>query len=232
MLGHTAHIIISCPSILASVDAWESIGFTVLAIDDAESPSWARLTDGQIVLFLTSEHVASPALGYFHQETSQLRQRLHDRGATVTSVSDTELLVEGPGGIPIHVHRSTDRTLDKPTKEASPLFGYCMGIGVGVQDAAAAKTVAERMGFLVAEQTHEPFVGYDMTDGCTSLLLQQTTMSARPILYATEIDEELVADLAAIDGIESTAVRSSDGQVFMIKIRMPEGTTLLVNADD
>jgi hypothetical protein len=216
----------------ASLDAWESVGFTILARDEADVPSWVRLTDGQVIVMLMTEAIDSPALAYFHPDPPVLRQRLHDRGAVVAAVSDAELTVEGPGGIPIYVHKGTAMTADRPTKEASPLLGYFGGIAVSVTDADAAKASAERMGFLVAEFMDEPFKGYDMTDGSATLLLQQTSSAVRPLVYATEFDDALVSDLTEAIGDACTTIKASDGSLLLIKLRMPEGTTILVQADD
>lgn len=232
MLGHTAHILISSSDVPASIDAWCSLGFTELAISGDENPSWARLTDGQIIVMLMNNAGASPALAYFHAAPAVLRQRVHDRGAIVNAISPTELLARGPGDIPIYIHKGTELESVRPTKESNPLLGYHVGICLSVEDAAVEKTYAERMGFLVAEQSSAPFPRYDMTDGLASLVLQQTTMSIRPLVYSMELDNDVVESIVDARGDKCSVYRTPDNTVFMLRIEMPEGSTILVNADD
>ncbi len=232
MLGHTAHILISCADVPTSVTAWCSVGFEELAIAEGDVPTWARLTDGQVIVMLMNDAGASPALAYFHADPPVLRQRIHDRGATVKAVSPTELHVRGPGDIPIYVHSGLQLDAERPSKESNPLLGYHLGICVSVADAAAEKSYAERMGFLVAEQALEPFPRFDMTDGLASLILQQTSMSIRPLVYSMEFDNDVVRSLEEAMGDRCTVYRTPDNVVFMLRLEMPEGSTILVNADD
>ncbi|MBS1562487.1 MAG: hypothetical protein JSS89_12845 [Bacteroidetes bacterium] len=232
MLGHTAHILIACADVPTSIDAWCSIGFTELAVANGDVPTWARLTDGQVIVMLMNDVGVSPALAYFHADPPVLRQRIHDRGGTVTAVSPTELHVRGPGDIPIYVHAGKQLDAERPSKESNPLLGYHLGICVSVADAASEKSYAERMGFLVAEQAAEPFPRFDMTDGLASLILQQTSMSIRPLVYTMELDNDVVRSMQEAMGDRCTVFSTPDGDVFMVRLDMPEGTTILVNADD
>jgi len=232
MLGHTAHIVISSANVSASLVAWCSLGFSVLAQEEGDEPTWARITDGQVVVMFMNDAGSTPAIAYFHADPSVLRQRVHDRGAIVSAMSPTELLVRGPGDIPIFVHKGKELESVRPTKESNPLLGYHVGICVSVDDAPAEKTYAERMGFLVAEQSTAPFPRYDMTDGLASLILQQTTMTVRPLVYSMELDNDVVESIVDAMGDNCSLYRTPDNAVFMLRIEMPEGSTILVNADD
>lgn len=232
IFGHSSRLALATSDVIASVSAWSILGFTVLATDSDTDPTFARLTDGQIIVTFMRDSFPSPMLAYFSAAVARVAQRAHDKGVLVTRVSDTELRAVGPGGLPIVVHYADSATAIRPTREQNPVIGYHNALVVGVDDVEEARIWAERAGFLVEVQTGGSIPQIDMTDGISKVAFLGAPQAGIALSYSTDIDEELVQDITAEPGIRVTVSRDSAGQATLIHCVMPEGTRITIAHDD
>lgn len=231
-LGHSARILVATQDVATSLAAWLAIGFTLLAADESLPPTFARLTDGQVIVTLMQTTVSSPTLAYFNSDPELLHKELQAGNLGSMPVSPSELKVTGPGGMEMFVHRQPETKALRPTREGNPVLGYFDGMIVPVKDVAQEKTMAEMMGFIVTEEHAQPFPRVDMTDGHMSISLQQTAVAGRPLVYDGDLDDDTIADLQERCGDRCEVFRSPEGQPLFIRIVMPEGTTVLVMSNE
>lgn len=232
IFGHSSRLALASSDVAASVSAWVVLGFTVLATDSETDPTFARLTDGQIIVTLMRDSFPSPMVAYFSAAVARVAQRAHDKGIVVTRISDTELQATGPGGLPIVVHYADSATAVRPTREQNPVIGYHNALVVGVDDVDAARIWAERAGFLVEVQTGGPIPQIDMTDGISKLAFLGAPKAGIVLSYSTDIDEDLIQDITSEPTISVTIARDSAGQASIIHCVMPEGTRITIAHDD
>lgn len=232
LFGHSSRILIAADDVSAAVASWLLIGFTVLASDDTEPPSWTRLTDGQIVLTVMQTDAPSPALAYFSASVPRVQQRARDLGVPAQAVGQREMHAEGPGGLMVFCHHQDSTEAVRPDRTQNPVIGYFDGLVVNVEDTAAARAWAERAGFLVEDDSAGGHRRIDMTDGVSRLAFLQSTLAGRSLAYVTDIDDDLVADLDEAFGADCEHVTAPDGSLLFLRLTMADGTTVSITPDD
>ena len=227
LLGHTARIIISVTSMSASVAAWQAAGFSI----ESEIDGFTRLTDGQVLVTLMSQEFDSPALAYFHVDVAQLMQTIVGKGLATREESATGFVMEGPGGVDIHVHqRSADKAV-QPTGEQNPLLGYFDALVIGVDEPLRARTAAEELGFFVQEEFFGDFLQSDVTDGVLNLSFRQ--QKGKPFLvYVSDLDDEHLNELKESFGDNISIRLDENGEPFLVALTMPEGTKIMITTED
>ncbi len=200
----------------SSVAAWSALGFTI----ESTSSQISRLTDGQLLLALVEQEFPSPGLAYFHAD----------------SFEAADSTIEAPGNLIIFRHPSPLESARKPSKEQNALLGYFDALVVPTEDVKGARQWAEENGFFVVEEWGNPQPQSDVTDGLITLSFRQGYAS-KMIGYLTDIDEDLVQEITdamreATASSDAVAVRrSTNGDVELIRVLMPEGTIVVVVPD-
>ncbi len=225
-LGHTARVIVSTATLMASVEAWQLVGFTV----QDQSEGFARLTDGQILLTLIDDTFPSPALAYFHADPEQLAADLTDRGCEQRDVTAKGLTITPFDGVDVYVHQRASDKAERHSGERNALLGYLDAFSVGVADVSAARRTAEDLGFFVQEEWGAPQPRSDVTDGLITIAFQQRNV-APYLAYAVEVSDTLLEVLNECDGI-TVDVTEIGGEVSYVRLTMPEGTKIVLLHDD
>ena len=141
-LGHTARVIISTATIVASTEMWTTLGFTV----QESEPGFTRLTDGQVLVTLIEDAFPSPALAYFHPDPVPLSRELQGMGLILREESESGFAVTPINGLDVYVHRRSQDKAERHSGAANPLLGYLDAFSLGVEDAAASRRRAEANG--------------------------------------------------------------------------------------
>jgi hypothetical protein len=227
LLGHTARIIISVTSMSESTAAWEAAGFEI----ESQKAGFTRLTDGQVLVSLIEQDFSSPALAYFHVDHVRLATELAGRGLTTREANETGFVVEGPGGVDIHIHQRPIDQKAEPTGEQNPLFGYFDALVTGAEDPFIERRKAEEMGFFVQEEFVGDFPQSDVTDGLVNLSIR-TKVKTPFLVYRTDVTKELVMELQESFTERCRVTVNKDGTVAMVTLTMPEGTRIMITNDD
>ena len=225
-LGHTARVIISTATIVASTEMWTALGFTV----QESEPGFARLTDGQVLVTLIEDAFPSPALAYFHPDPVSLSRELQGMGLTLREESESGFAVTPVDGLDVYIHRRSQDNAERHSGAVNPLLGYLDAFSLGVEDAAAARRRAEELGFFVQEEWGMPQPRSDVTDGLITIAFHQRT-AAPYLAYNVEITPDLVDELTAIDGL-TVDVTEIAGEIAYVRLTTTEGTKIVLLHDN
>lgn len=230
LLGYSARIIVSSENIGRSLQSWTGLGFEV----QGESAGRVRLTDGQVLLTLMSDHCSSPTLAYSHTDVASLMKEFTEAGIDAADCSAASggtismLCIAVPECGMIYVHEESNPTITPASKEQSPMLGYFDALVLGVSNVENVKNWTERAGFFIQEERSVPFPQVDVTDGLAVLSFRKM-IPRRFLSYCTDIDR---AYLDEIDRVcREAAIQCNIINTDIIKLTMPEGTVIMISND-
>ena len=227
VLGHTARIITSVTSMAASTAAWQAIGFNV----ESSEAGVTRLTDGQVLITLMDQEFNGPALAYFHVDPVRLLNNVQGKGLSTREVNEHGFILEGLGGIDVHVHQRSEDKAAIPNGDQNPLLGYFDALVVGVDEPFASRAVAEEVGFFVQEEWTGDYPQSDITDGLLNLSLRK--VNASPFLtYKTDLNSGVLDDLTEAFGESLKVNKDNNGNPTLAVVTMPEGTRVMIAQDE
>lgn len=234
-LGSSARIAISCSDIRSSLSFYTTLGFRVVAIDSGASPSFARLSDGAIVVTLLSEHFKTPALAYFTANLQQTYDALQHQNVEVQVKQNekgeiTEAHITSLEGISIWLHRQLNTATPLPTGNRNTVCGTFGEFAIGVADLEASIAYWEHLGFRVVHQSDILYPFAIMSDGLINIGLHNNQEIKAPALtyFAKDMADRIewlkkqgihfiVEFPPGPDGRVANAVaQAPDGQLFYL----------------
>ena len=234
MLGRFHEISIATADIRASVEFYESLGFTQAPTTDTWSHPYGVLTDGRLFIGLHQRRAPSPALTFVHPGiASQLAA--FDRHGIVLSLCRTgedvfnEIGFVDPFGQAVSVLEA--RTYSPGGREPAEisLCGYFEEMSMPVRDFEAAKAFWEPLGFVATDESDTPYVHVPLTSDHLDIAFHRPRTADIPLLVFRDADMT-----ARVAQLRDQGIRMSDEMPRGLDprhnalIESPDGTLLLL----
>lgn len=232
IFGHSSRILVSTSNVTLSLSAWTCLGFDVLLTDSEDAPTFARLTDGQVIVTLLNDGFPNPSLAYFSEAVPRVLQRAKDKSVPVDTANPNEPVVHGPGGLDVFLHHLKRESAILPSRAQNPALGYFDVLLVRVADVQASRTWAESAGFLVETVTTGAVPRIDMTDGVSRIGFLQSEQSGRELVYISQFGDDFIQELSELDGVTCDLSTLPDGTILFVRLTMPEGTVITIVNED
>jgi catechol 2,3-dioxygenase-like lactoylglutathione lyase family enzyme len=237
VLGRFHEISIATEDIRASVEFYESLGFTQAPTTDTWSHPYGVLTDGRLFIGLHQRRAPSPALTFvLPGVASQLSAfESHGIALTVCKLGDevfNEIGFLDPFGQAVSVLEA--RTYSPVAREASEvsLCGYFDGFSMPARNFETARAFWEPLGFVATEESEVPFAHLPFTSDHLDIAFHRPRTLDVPLLVF--LDVEMPSRIAQL---RDQGVRMSDELPRGIDpnnnalIESPDGTLLLLLHD-
>lgn len=201
-LGRFLEIGLSVPDVLASLEFYESLGFTQATVGDAWNHPYAVVTDGRLHLGLHGRAFAAPALTWVQPELARHAIELETRGIDLacTRLGEDifhEIGFTDPSGQMITLVEA--RTFSPPAVQPGHMsrLGYFEEYGIPTQDLQASTTFWDTLGFVAFDPVRVPFprvvaMGRDLNVG-----LYDVDLRAPVLTFSDPQMADRIADLRA-----------------------------------
>ena len=238
MLGRFHEISITTADIRASVDFYESLGFTQASTTDTWSHPYGVLTDGRLFIGLHQRRAPSPALTFIQSDLATRLADIDSRGIelTVRKLGDevfNEIGFVDPFGQAVSVLEA--RTYSPVTRRPEEVSrcGYFDHISLPARDFETAKAFWEPLGFVATEETDTPYPHLSFTSDHLDIAFHRPRTLDAPLLVFR--DRDMAARIARL---RDQGVRTSDelprglDPACCALLEAPEGTLLLLLRED
>jgi catechol 2,3-dioxygenase-like lactoylglutathione lyase family enzyme len=232
MLGRFLEISIYAPDIRASLEFYESLGFTQVPVGETWSYPYAVVTDGRLFVGLHGAAIRSPAITFVLPELARGIERLRAFGIRF----DEERLGDDvfnrasftdPTGLCVNLLEA--RTFSPPAESVPTTCGYFVELGIPTRDADSGRRFWERLGFVAMEEELLPFARTQLTSDHLNLGLYRSRAFRHALL--TFEDEQMRERLTRL---RERGFRLSDEMPDNLDdstnaiLEAPEGTRLLL----
>lgn len=234
MIGRFLEISVHAPDVLASLEFYERLGFSQATTGEAWPYPYAVVTDGHLSLGLHERELSrSPLLSFVLPDLFEHLGALEGLGIEILNRrlgSDVfnEASIAAPGGQLIRLLEArTFSPLDRQPGETSRL-GWYEEFVLPVPDIKAAERFWERLGFVPAEESEEPFPHIGLTSDSLDVALVAAGALARPALLFT--DSKMPARIRGLadKGAEFARLPGKLDPSRNALLVAPEGTQLLL----
>jgi catechol 2,3-dioxygenase-like lactoylglutathione lyase family enzyme len=201
VLGRFHEISIVAEDIRASVEFYESLGFTQATTTDAWSHPYGVLTDGRLFIGLHHRRAPSPALTFVLPGVAGHLSRFESLGIalTVCRVGDevfNEIGFLDPFGQAVTVLEArTYSPVDRKPSEVS-LCGYFDGLSMPARNFETARAFWEPLGFVATDESEVPFVHLPFTSDHLDIAFHRPRTLDVPLLVFR--DPEMPARIAQL----------------------------------
>jgi catechol 2,3-dioxygenase-like lactoylglutathione lyase family enzyme len=234
MIGRFLEISVHAPDVLASLEFYEQLGFSQASTGEAWSYPYAVVTDGRLGIGLHQRELQqSPLLSFVLPDLYAQLDALEGLGIEILGRrlgSDVfnEATFATPGGQLVRLLEArTFSPSDRGPGETSRL-GWFEEFVLPVADIEAAERFWERLGFVPAEESEEPFPHIGLTSDSFDVALVATGTLTRPALLFT--DSAMPARIRALadKGVEFARPPGKLDPSQHALLVAPEGTQLLL----
>lgn len=233
MLGRFHEISIATADIRASVEFYESLGFTQASTTDTWSHPYGVLTDGRLFIGLHQQRAPSPTLSFVQPGIAGHLAAFESRGIAL-SVCRTgddvfnEIGFLDPFGQAVRILEA--RTYSPVARDAADvsMCGYFDGMSMPARDFQAARTFWEPLGFVATEESETPYAHLPLTSDHLDIAFHRPRTFEAPMLVFR--DPEMAARISRLDPglrISRELPRGLD-PAHNALIESPEGTVLLL----
>jgi catechol 2,3-dioxygenase-like lactoylglutathione lyase family enzyme len=234
VLGRFHEISIVTEDIRASVEFYESLGFTQAATTDTWSHPYGVLTDGRLFIGLHQRRAPSPALTFVLPGVASQLSAFEGHGIalTVRKLGEevfNEIGFLDPFGQAVTVLEArTYSPVARDPAEVS-LCGYFDGLSMPARNFETARAFWEPLGFVATEESEVPFAHLPFTSDHLDISFHRPRTLDVPMLVFR--DPEMPARIAQL---RDQGVRVSDelprgiDPTNNIMIESPDGTLLLL----
>lgn len=234
MIGRFHEVSVQAPDVLDSLAFYERLGFVQVTAGEAFSHPYAVVADGRLAIGLHgAELAASPLLSFVLPDLARRLLGLERLGVEILERRlgenvFNEAVLEAAG----HSVRLLEARTHSPTPmgpaETSRL-GWFEEIALPVADVARAQADWERLGFVPAEESEDPYPHIGLTSDSLNVALVASGALRAPALLFQEPDMPArVAKLAEAGfEFERRLPRGLDAARHALLLA-PEGTQLLL----
>lgn len=234
MIGRFLEFSVHAPNVLASLEFYEQLGFSQATTGEAWPYPYAVVTDGRLGIGLHQRELQqSPLLSFVLPDLYEHLDAIESLGIEILNRrlgSDVfnEATFETSGGQLVRLLEArTYSPVDRAAGETSRL-GWFEEFVIPVADVKAAEQFWERLGFIPAEQSEEPFPHVGLTSDSLDVALVAAGTLSRPALMFT--DSAMSARIRALadKGAEFSRLPGKLDPTLHALIVAPEGTQLLL----
>jgi hypothetical protein len=236
MLGKFLELTLRAPRILDSWQFYQRLGFTPATVGEAWSHGYAVVTDGRISIGLHDAGVPHPALAFVRPDLLRHLQVLEGLGVEFESrvLGDdqfNEATFEAPDGQLVRLLEA--RTFSPPPRPPMSALGWFEEYALPVADLERARDGWERLGFVAAAESDEPWPHLALTSDTLDLGLYRTRAIEPPTLIFECDDLVALRERLAAAGIEPerSLPKQLDARAALL-VEAPEGTRLLARTRD
>jgi catechol 2,3-dioxygenase-like lactoylglutathione lyase family enzyme len=232
MPGRFHEISVATADIRASINFYESLGFSQAPTGDAWTHPYAVLTDGRMVLGL-HEQPDFAALTFIHPDVAQIASSLDDTGVRLAlRQTDPEVFNQieftDPAGQKIRMVTARTFSPSDRTADQASSCGYFAHYSMPTRDPAAVAVFWENLGFVAMPESEDPYAHQSLTSDGIDLALHSPLLLPEPALVFCE--EQMPARISSLReaGVEFAALPrglAADGNALL---QAPEGTLLLL----
>ena len=234
MIGRFLEISVHAPDVLASLAFYEELGFSQVTTGEAWPYPYAVVTDGRLGIGLHQHELQqSPLLSFVLPD---LRAHLDEIEGLGVEILDrrlggdvfNEATFATPGGQLVRLLEArTYSPSDRGPGETSRL-GWFEEFVLPVADVMAAERFWERLGFIPAEESEEPFPHIGLTSDSFDLALVSEGTLARPALMFTDSGMPDRIRALADRGAAFARLPAKLDPALNALLIAPEGTQLLL----
>jgi catechol 2,3-dioxygenase-like lactoylglutathione lyase family enzyme len=238
MLGRFLEVSINAPDVLESLEFYRRLGFSEATVGETWAHPYAVVTDGRLAIGLHTHEFQSPALTFVKPHLQPHMARLERLGIhpAFQKLSEDEFNEVGfidPGGQMLTLIEA--RTFSPPDRRATEvsLCGYFAEYGTPQTDFGAAVRFWDKLGFIAAEESSQPFVRITLTSDHLDVGLYRPADFAKPVLLFVDSDLPLRLEKIRAQGIEPETrlpgvLDAASSAMFIA----PEGTQLVLMAQE
>jgi catechol 2,3-dioxygenase-like lactoylglutathione lyase family enzyme len=239
VLGRFHEISIATADIRASVEFYESLGFTQAPTTDTWSHPYGVLTDGRLFIGLHQRRAPTPALTFVLPGVASQLSAVENHGValTVCRTGDevfNEIGFLDPFGQPVTVLEArTYSPVARAGHEVS-LCGYFSEFSMPARNFETARVFWEPLGFVATEEAEDPYVHLGFTSDHLDIAFHRPRTFDVPMLVFR--DSEMPA---RIGQLRDQGIRMSESMELPrgldpnsnALIESPDGTLLLLLQD-
>jgi catechol 2,3-dioxygenase-like lactoylglutathione lyase family enzyme len=234
MIGRFHEVSVHAPDLLDSLAFYERLGFTQVTAGEAWSYPYAVVADGRLAIGLHGRELPqSPLLAFVLPGLLDRLEALERRGIEVVErkLGDdvfNEASLEVAGQALRLLEARTHSPSAQGPAETSRL-GWFEEYALPVADLKAAEAAFERLGYVPAEESDEPYPHIGLTSDTLNVALLQSGSLRRPALVFTDAD--MPARIAKLAEAGFEFVARLPGNLDASRHAMliaPEGTQLLL----
>jgi catechol 2,3-dioxygenase-like lactoylglutathione lyase family enzyme len=233
VLGRFHEVSLATSDIRASVEFYESLGFSQAPTTDAWSHPYGVLTDGRLFIGLHERRGPSPALTFVAPGLAARVSLLERHGIEISSrrIGDevfNEIGFLDPFGQAVNMVEA--RTYSPVTRDPTELSlcGYFSEISVPAADFAAAKAFWEPLGFVATDESDSPYCHQILTSDHLDIAFHRPRTLDVPMLVFRDPDMRArVAQLRELGIRMSTELPRGLGCANAL-LESPEGSLLLL----
>ena len=237
MLGRFLEVSIHCPDVLESLRFYESIGFSQAPVGETWKHPYAVVTDGRLSLGLHAYEFVSPSLTWVQPDLRRHAPLLESAGIEFEFLklgdeSFNELGFLSPEGQMITLLEA--RTYSPVARRATDtsMLDWFEEMLLPCRDAAASVAFWERLGFVAAEESDRPVPHVGLTSDSLNVALTTHAAVTDPLLVFRTGEPAARRERLGAAGIAPARLPRGLDPVRDLLLRAPEGTGLLVLADD
>jgi catechol 2,3-dioxygenase-like lactoylglutathione lyase family enzyme len=162
MLGRFLEVSVATADARASLEFYESLGFSQALVGDVRDHAYAVVSDGRLCLGLHQREMPSPTLTWVRSDLARHAGDLQALGIELlrTQLDDEsfhELEFEDPAGQPVSLIEA--RTFSPPAEAAAreSQLGYFEEIGIPTPDLGRSSAFWESLGLVTFDPEERPF---------------------------------------------------------------------------
>lgn len=234
MIGRFHEVSVHAPDVLASLAFYERLGFVQVTAGEAFSHPYAVVADGRLAIGLHgAELPASPLLSFVLPGLGARLAALEGQGFDIL---DRRLGEDVFNEATLEAAGQALRLLEARTHSPTPMapadtsrLGWFEEVALPVADVARAQVAWERLGFVPAEESEDPYPHIGLTSDSLNVALVASAALRRPALLFQEPDMAArIARLAEAGfAFERRLPRGLDASRHALLVA-PEGTQLLL----
>lgn len=235
MIGRFLEISVHAPDLLASLGFYERLGFTQVTTGEAWPYPYAAVTDGRLGLGLHQRELSqSLLLAFVLPDLFEHLDALESLGIEILTRrlgSDVfnEATFAAPGGQLIRLLEARTFSPSQRAPGETSRLGWFEEIALPVDDVETAKQFWERLGFVPAEESEEPFPHIGLTSDSLDVALVSGSALSLPTLLFT--DSAMPKRIGALADAGIEFARRLPGKLDPARHALlvaPEGTQLLL----
>lgn len=240
LLGRFHEIGIATPDIRASVEFYESLGFTQATTTDTWSHPYGVLTDGRIFLGL---HQRPPSqagdltLTFVHPDLASHLPELERRGVELITRNIgnhvfNQIDFLDPSGQRVSVIEARTYSPVARSPAQSSLCGYFAELSLPARSFSEAQAFWEPLGFVAVEHAHDPYEHLSLTSDHLDIAFHHPRTFSQPLLvFCDDKMPERITRLQQSNLPPSNDLPRGVAPSSSAVVRAPEGTALLLVED-